>query len=940
MNGEKDIYLDKDGYPDVTLAEPNHYSNIATKDTIVSLQQPKTGCYANKCKIVIICVILVIILSIALLLFFYFGIRLPRSIIPSNYELEIKVDLTNFEFKGSVNISISVNETTKYVIFHRSRIQIIENSIRIIPRLDVAHPRIKRQFIPPNTEYHVLELEQEIWKGSQYVLQVGEYEGNIKANLRGLYRSSFKTKDGLKRYLASSQLQSTEARSVFPCFDEPDFKATFNVIIIHQPGYEALSNMPLQKSSVLNNGWLRKEFSQTPIMSTYILAFVVADFKSRTYTFKSGYTLKIWAQPDAYSQTEYALDFTVKAYDFFTEYFGIRDVIPKADHVAVPDFYAGAMENWGLVIYRETALLFDPQVSSSKNKYTVTLIMAHEIAHTWFGNMVTMKWWDDLWLNEGFASILMYFGMNAVYPEWNVLATQVVEDMFPVMEKDALSTSHSVSTDVKDPNDIQQFFDMISYNKGMSILRMLGSFIGLDNFRKGLQMYVKRYKFKNAARDQLWQTFTEAVNHTYVIKPIMDTWTRQMGYPVVDVILSDGVYVLNQKRFLFGTDDSKEPNPFGYKWYIPFTYVTQDSPHKKHQVWLNLGSANIPKSKGWLLGNYDFTGFYRVNYEGDMWKQLAQQLVNDHTVFLETNRAGLIGDAFALARANLLDYSMALNMTVYLKSEQSYIPWRAFLDSVKFLNGMIANTAAYGKLQKYLSDLVAPVFERVDASDRGDLPERYLRQIILTMACEVGVEKTVIYAKSMFNAWKKFSTRLPTDFAMIIYSVGVREGGAEEWDFVWNKSQVTNVASERAMMMEALAQSQKPWLLWRYITWVFDPEKINRQDVRLVFGYYVKNPLSRMVALDFVLSKWQDLNRRFPNDMPEIITEVTTYINTEFKLKQLETLIAEYPPKAALKAAANAVALIRSNIEWMNNHYQTTTEWLENRINMEEEQTV
>ncbi|XP_050397180.1 glutamyl aminopeptidase [Patella vulgata] len=549
--------------------------------------------------------------------------------------------------------------------------------------------------------------------------------------------------------------------------------------------------------------------------------------------------------------------------------------------------------------------------------------------------MVTMKWWDDLWLNEGFASILMYFGMNAIYPEWNVFATQVVEDMFPVMDKDALSTSHPVSTEVKDPNDIPQFFDIISYNKGMAILRMMGSFIGLDNFRMGLQMYVKRYKFKNAARDQLWQTFTEAVNNTFVIKPIMDTWTRQMGYPVVNVLLTEGVFTLQQKRFLISDEGTEnDDNPLGYKWYIPFTYVTENNPTHKKTAWLNLGSNTIPKADGWLLGNYDYTGFYRVNYETEMWKKLAEQLVTKHTVFLETNRAGLIADAFALARANLLDYSIALNMTVYLKSEQSYIPWRAFLDSIKFLRGMIANTSAYGKLQKYLSNLVDPVFERVGASDTGNLPKRYLRQIIMTMACEVGVEKTVIYAKSMFNAWKKFSTKLPTDFAMIIYSVGVREGGVEEWDFVWTRSQNTNVASERAMMMEALAQTQKPWLLWRYINWVFDPEKINLQDVRLVFSYYVKNPLSRMVALEFLMSRWNDLNRRFANDMPEIITEVTPFVNSEYTLKQLETLIAEQPPKSASKAAANTLALIRANIKWMKNNYAKTTEWLDNRVNL------
>ncbi|CAG5117150.1 unnamed protein product, partial [Candidula unifasciata] len=311
-----------------------------------------------------------------------------------------------------------------------------------------------------------------------------------------------------------------------------------------------------------------------------------------------------------------------------------------------------------------------------------------------------------------------------------------------------------------------------------------------------------------------------AFNYTYEVAKIMDTWTRQMGYPVVSFEDKGDTFMLHQEVFLLDQSmhkvKDKEDNPFGYKWYIPFTFVTQDSPTHKRTVWLNLGSASLPKpSRGWLLGNYEMVGFYKVKYDRNMWGLLADQLMKNHTVIPEANRAGLIGDAFALARANILEYDVAFNLTRYLKKEQSYIPWQAFQHSIDFIKGMIVTKAAYIQLQAYIQDLVTPVFDIVGASDKGELPERYLRRVILTLACDIGMENAVSYAKSMFANWMKLENRLPPDLSMLIYSVGIREGGVVEWDYVWNKTTSTEVTTESDMLLESLAQTQKPWLLWR-----------------------------------------------------------------------------------------------------------------------------
>ncbi|KAL3884568.1 hypothetical protein ACJMK2_024701 [Sinanodonta woodiana] len=602
---------------------------------------------------------------------------------------------------------------------------------------------------------------------------------------------------------------------------------------------------------------------------------------------------------------------------------------------------AGAMENWGLVIYRETALLYDPNVSSSSNKYTVTFIVAHEVAHTWFGNMVTMKWWDDLWLNEGFANVLMYIAMDDILHDWKVFSIQVVEDMFPVMLKDALETSHPISTPINHPDDIAQYFDHISYNKGMAVLRMLGEFLGWNVFREGLKMYITKYKFKNAEMSELWQTFTEATNSTIDVGEIMDTWTRQMGYPVVSVREEGDQYILEQSRFLLDPNSSETDNsdsPYGYKWHVPVTYVLQENPDEKYLAWLHLGQATIPKlSDGWLLGNVDYVGFFKVNYEVEMWQKLAEQLNTNHLAFRESNRAGLIGDSFNFARASILDYSVALNLSTYLHNETSYVPWKAFVDATDFIRGMLTKQSAYILLEKYIRQLVAPVFESIGTNDTGSLPQRYLRRVLLRIGCEVGVQEAIDYATSMFQRWMKNGTRMPSDYSKIIYSVGIREGNVEEWDHVWNKSQSTNVAAERDMMLDALAQTQKPWLLWRYADWLFDSNKIKRQDVRLVMSYFSQTPLGRMIALHFLMNRWDELNKQFGRDtflLREVIAEVTQFVNSEFELKQLETLFREKPPKIARKETENALALIRANIKWMNNNYEAIATWLQQRLDI------
>ncbi|XP_062618582.1 aminopeptidase N-like, partial [Saccostrea cucullata] len=865
-------------------------------------------------------------------------IRLSRDLMPLLYEINLKVDLENLTYRGHVNMTLKCTKNTNFVIFHISHIFLYRTSVKIIDKNTHKTFEILKQFRYVKNQFWVIELTSELSAGTVYLVSVG-YRGNLHEDLRGIYLSTYVTPEGETRRLAATQLQSTDARKTFPCMDEPDMKARFQLTLTHQEEYEAISNTP-RMSETLENGWKTAEFETTPVMSTYLLAIVISDFAHREVILDNKYDIRVWSQPNTINQTDYAISMVVQCYRFFTEYFNITDVLNKSDHVAVPDFSGGAMENWGLVLYRETALLYEQGVSSSENKLMVTLIIAHEIAHTWFGNMVTMKWWDDLWLNEGFASLLMYFAMDAIYPDWNVFTLSVVaKEVFPVMVKDAMTTSHPVSTPIATPDDIAESFDSISYSKGMAILRMLMGFVGWEDFQKGLRLYVNKFKFRNAKMDELWDTFSEAVDYRYDIKSTMNTWTRQMGFPVITMQTDGDSYNLTQERFLYldnmGDSNTSQSNQEDYKWVVPFTYITEDEPEVQ-LVWMNNTSATIPRStNSWILANYEYMGFYRVNYEDNMWGKLADQLNRNHTIFPEANRAGLIGDSFNLARAKLLNYDVALKMTTYLKNERGYAPWVAFLDSVEYIKSSISKSGAYVLLQKYLLDLVAPVYDSIEMSMEGILPDRFLRQTILKLACDVGYKKAVAYARKMFYLWKDEGITLPSDYSSVIYMVGVREGGVEDWDYVWNKSQSTNVAVEREMLMEALGQSQKPWLLWRYANWIFDSSRIRMQDVRLVISYLSKRPLGRMITLHLLMTKWDRLNDQFGFDnflLRETIAEVTQFVNSEFEYNQLATLFKDKPPKVAKKQTQASLAVIRANINWMNENYDVITEWLRNHV--------
>ncbi|XP_054883503.1 aminopeptidase Ey-like isoform X2 [Poeciliopsis prolifica] len=881
--------------------------------------------------------------------------RLPGDLVPEFYHITLWPRLKPnpnsnlYIFTGWSTVQFECLEATDLILIHSNKLNYTkmkdEHFVNLTSEEDVSVPQIKSTWLQLKTQYLVVQLRSKLNPGHKYQL-FAQFSGELADDLAGFYRSEYK-EDGVTKVVATSQMHPTNARKTFPCFDEPAMKAVFHITLQHPTGTVALSNgMEMERANINVDGekLLQTKFEATEKMSTYLLAIIVCDYAHLSST-QRNIQIRIWARKKAIEegQGNYALNVTGPILDFFQSYYNISYPLRKSD------FYFGAMENWGLVTYRETNLLYDPETSSNSNKETTVTIIAHELAHMWFGNLVTLRWWNEVWLNEGFASYVSYLGADYAEPDWNVKDLIVLDDVQKVFAVDALVSSHPLTSkedSINLPGQIMEQFDTISYSKGAAVLRMLSDFLSESVFKQGLSSYLRYFSYGNTIGSDLWKHLQMAVQDNNVSLPdkvdaIMNRWVRQMGFPVVTIDTSKGA--VSQNHFLLDPESNVTvESPYKYEWMIPVRWM-KDGATKEIWWLLEKEALNEDMRTGpsWVLANINVTGYYRVNYDLGNWERLFSQLNTDHQVIPLINRAQLVDDAFNLARAQLVSTTLALRTTSYLSKETEYMPWQSALNNLNYFNLMLDQTEVYAPMQEYVRKQVTPLFLyfRSITSNWTKVPEKHTDQYnqvnALSTACRTGLPECQNLIRMWFRQWMDEPERNPIhpNLRSAVYCSAVAAGGEAEWNFTWSQFQDATVASEAKKLMLALACSNDTQLLERFLEFTLDPTKIRKQDATAVITAVANNRAGQNLTWQFVTKNWDYMFTEYgvgSFSFASLISGVTARFSTTQQLQQLLDFEEEHKDAgfgSATLAVDQALERTEANIKWVQRNKQEVLQW-------------
>nr|CAD7393670.1 unnamed protein product [Timema cristinae] len=885
--------------------------------------------------------------------------RLPKNVLPEKYTLEIITNLgdhgQNFSFDGKVWIHVLAVEPTDSITLHSVDLDIDRALTKVTVEGDEAGKNlVNGTHYVKKVNFFVIELSEKLLAGNRYVVYI-PYRGNLTQGLAGYYRSSYQDRrTGETKWVAVTQFEPSDARRAFPCMDEPAMKAKFQVNLGRMEKYKSISNMPIAKTEPMKDspGWFWDRFEESKNMSTYLVAYIVCDFeyKSAMTEGKHPVEYRIWARPDAINQTDYALEVGPKILQYYEKYFDYDYPLPKMDMIALPDFNSGAMENWGLVTY---------------SKQSVASVIAHELAHQWFGNLVTMSWWTDLWLNEGFATYVAILGVNHVHPEWKVFDIDSTENFLILMNADSLKSSHPVSVPVRYPSDINQIFDTISYKKGMYILRMMYLFLGEDVFRKGVNQYIKDNLYGNAKQDDLWEMLTTqahiagALPKDLTIKVIMDTWTLQTGFPVITAVrdYEHGTATVTQKRFLADvkTDDDDEVSSSDEScWIVPLSHTNEkevDFNNTKAKTWVACNKtetqvSEMPSADQWVIFNIKATAALRVNYDEKNWDLLTKVLNGGkHESIDVINRVALIDDVMHLAWTKDLDYKIALDMLDYLTQETEYLPWRTALSNLNVINRLLRRTLAYGDFRTFMKSLLTPLVEKM--GDIKKVPNGNqaikLHSLIVSWASRLDMGNCRTQARELFHEWMESSdpdnnNPIPQDVRSNVYCSALKYGGEEEWSFAWKRYKKANVAAEKMTLLSALGCTRETWLLYRLLDLAHkDDTDIRKQDSHTLFASIARNEVGLEIARNFFISNIKqihDFHGVKASRLSRYLTVLGDQMFSDNELQEYMSFIeknGEYLKQSQRSVNQSIESVMVSN-KWHKAHYKNFTKLLAERV--------
>lgn len=857
------------------------------------------------------------------------AVTLPTNVVPRKYQLKLQPDLEKFAFQGEETIDIEVAQATSEIVLNSAEIE-VQSAALVRDNGESAATGISYD---KDRETVTLTFGSPISVGSAQLKVL--FTGELNDKLRGFYRSQYTDANGETRYLATTQFEATDARRAFPCWDEPERKASFDVTLVIPENLVAVSNTPIVEESPPWSGLKAVRFAETPVMSTYLLAFVVGDLTYIEKQSATGTRVGVWTTRGKEEQGRFALDTSVKLLSFFNDYFGIPYPLEKLDHIAIPDFAAGAMENWGAVTYRETALLVDPQNSSAGTRQRVAEVVAHEMAHMWFGDLVTMQWWDDLWLNESFASWMGTKAVDWLFPEWQMWTQFVNMDTSRALSLDGLKNSHPIEQEVKDPAEVSQLFDAISYSKGASVIRMLEQFLSPEVFRRGLYRYLSAHQYQNARTEDLWSALEDESQQP--VTSMMGTWTGQMGYPVLGVESRQASghleLKLSQERFVYDRIlGEEEPEPM--VWQVPVRMTCEGSPGVAPITVMNDRQAQVlfetaPAPAHWFKVNPQQTGFYRVNYMAQDWENLVPPIRS--LELPATDRLGIQNDAYALSRAGLLPVTQFLSLAQNYQNETDASVWSDLASNLKEIETLVCDEPFLESFRTLARNLFHPVAQRVgwDARPGEGHLDALLRSTVLSQAGNYQDAEVLEQAKARFNSYLRDPDLLHPDLRGVVYSLAAQAGDQSTYDQLWDLERKAQLQEEKIRLLLSLARFTQSELLLDTLQRSLSSE-VRSQDTITLVAAVAANTRGRDLAWQFVKDNWPEFDRRYGGGGFGLTRLVSICGNfaTEDKRADVETFFQENPAPAAERTIRQSLERIRLNTAWLDRNRNELAQWL------------
>ena len=766
------------------------------------------------------------------------------GVIPINYELMFEPLFHNFKFNGEEIITLNLSKPTNSIKIDAAELSIKESHIIQGGKIISSESSLNEK-----NEKLTIKLAKKIKGKAKLSIK---FTGTLNDRLLGFYKSQYKDKKGKTKYLATTQFEAADARRAFPCWDEPAVKATFDVSLLVDKHLDAISNMPVISKKKTGTKILHK-FGRTPIMSTYLLYLGVGEFEYLHGKLRN-IKIRIVTTKGNKNKGKLSLDFTKKFLGEYEKYFGIKYPLPKLDMIAIPDFAAGAMENWGAITFREAILLYDPKTSSTRTKQYIAEVISHELAHQWFGNLVTMKWWNDLWLNESFATFMATKIVNKFYPEWDLWDQFLGDAMLKAMSLDALKNSHPINVDVKHPAQIREIFDAISYDKGGNVLRMLENYVGIENFRKGLKYYLTQHKYSNAEGQDLWKSIGRVAHKP--VDAMMKTWIDQVGYPVVDVKRNNSKVSLTQRRFL--SDGSKSSKN---RWSIPI-HIEEGNHESSILMKSQKSVVSLKNIDSNFIVNSGRYGFYRVQYDANSLAQL--ELLIDEKILNHVDRWSLQNDLFSQCVSGTKQIQEYLDFTTSYHDEDNYITLQNLAQNLYHLYKLTRKEKFSDEIRTYTAQFLGTIFDRLgwDSQKNEKHTNALLRSFVITALGKLGDKEILNEARKRFNKFLKNKNSLAADLQEPVFVLVAWQGNEKTYNKLLSLYKKSTLQEEKIRFLMAMCNFKQKNLLLKTLALSLTPE-VRSQNIRVPIMGVSANIYGSDILWPWLKNNWKKLVGRF-----------------------------------------------------------------------------